>query len=168
MNNPFAFASLLICSVLAVGTNARAQSPAPTAPRELTIVVVDSLRNGAADEDAYERIARNFTKVFEKRNWPVKIDCERFAGNLPDYPTELRVFYQGIRELNSGELTFIAWMTLTDHGTKHDFGVIRYRYSIRPYELADDRFDNLFRGAAQVAAAKIEPILFPSAAAAKP
>ena len=142
-------------------------TPAAAAPPELTIVVVDSLSRGESEATAFDRIDRMFTEVFEKQKWPVKIAVTRFGAGAPDYPMELRVFYQGIRPEAPDDLTFRAWLTLNDHGRKHDFGIIKYRSYPRPGENRYDSLDNAVRGAAVMAAAKVEPILFPKAPAPK-
>jgi hypothetical protein len=156
--------------VLAAGITGRAE-PAPVAAdavRELTIVVVDSLGGNASERNTYDRIAQGFTEVLEAKKWPLKINVERFGANAPAHPLEMRVYFQGIHRETPDELTFRAWVTLSDHGAKSDFGVIRFSYSPRPMELTDDRLDNVVRGAARIVADKIEPILFPKAAQPKP
>ena len=65
-------------------------------------------------------------------------------------------------------VTFRAWVTLMDHGTKHDFGIVHFSYSPRPGQQQDDVIEHLFRGAAGLVADKIEPILFPKADPVKP
>ena len=49
---------------------------------------------------------------------------------------------------------------------QHDFGIVTFRYYRRIGENVDDMLEKVFRGAANAAAAKIEPILFPQPAAA--
>jgi hypothetical protein len=164
MKTCFPLGALCIAFVLAAGATGRAQIAAPLAAatrRELTIVVVDALGGNARERDTYDRIARVFTDVFEAKKWPLKISVERFGANAPAHETELRIYVQGIRQETPVDLTFSAWITLTDHGTKTDFGVIRYRYDIRPMEQMDDRLDRVVRGAALMTVAKVEPILFP-------
>ena len=93
----------------------------------------------------------------------MKIKVERFAANNAAADIELRVFYQGIYEETPGDLTFHAWMILYDHGVKRDFGVIRFRYYPRPMQQEEDVLERVVRGAAEIAASKIESALFPKA-----
>jgi hypothetical protein len=168
MNPRFAFGALVLCVLLTAG--ARAQSAAtPAAPRpELRVVIVESLVRGPGRISDYDRMDAEFTSVFEKRKWPVTIKVERFAANTPDDGIQLRVFYQGIYEEAPGDLTFHAWMTLYDHGTKRDFGIVKFRYNPRPLQSEDDVLDQVVRGAAALAADKIESALFPREAGRKP
>jgi hypothetical protein len=160
----------LIVLFLGAGPIGRPQGspPAPTPLPELAIVVVDSLGGGQRQADNYHRIAREFTEAIEGRNWPLRVSAERFAANTPDHPIELRIFFQGIRQETPVDLTFSAWITLDDHGTKHDFGVIRFRYNPHPGQEMEDRLDHAVRGAAKITVSKIEPILFPGPGTPKP
>jgi hypothetical protein len=162
--------SLLFSLGLAAGVTASAQAtaPAPESPRTLNVVVVESLGRGTNRLTDFDRIDIVFRKVFAKRKWPVKINVERFAANLPDHAIELRVFFQGIYEETPQDLTFHAWMTLTDHGEKHDFGIIKFRSYPRAGMDREDALEECVRGAAVAVADKIEPILFPKTEAAKP
>lgn len=135
---------------------------AVSAPGELVLVVVESVKGSSLGPRSYDRIARVFTDVFEARKWPVKIRDERFAANTPEHDTELRIFFNGISRQVPSELTFRAWMILYDHGTQHDFGVVRFDYSPRAGEQMEDALDRVVRGAALVAADKVQPILFPN------
>jgi hypothetical protein len=154
-------ATLALCLGLGPIGRSQSPSPAPTPVPELAIVVVDSLGGGQRQLDNFNRIAREFTRAIEERNWPLRVSAERFAANTPDHPIELRIFFQGIRQETPVDLTFSAWITLDDHGTKHDFGVVRFRYNPRPAQDIEDRLDHAVRGAARITASKIEPILFP-------
>ena len=158
---------LAILPFARVAAGAESTPAAAAAPPELTIVVVDSLSRGESESSTFDRIDRMFTEVFEKQKWPVKIAVKRFGAGAPDYPMELRVFYQGIRPEAPGDLTFRAWLILTDQGKKHDFGVIKYRSYPRPGENTSDSLDNAVRGAAEMVVPKVEPILFPKAPAPK-
>ena len=60
-----------------------------------------------------------------------------------------------------------AWMTLTVRGTKHDFGIVQYRYLPRPGELTDDMIRRVFRGAGEKAAELVAPYLTGQAAPAE-
>jgi hypothetical protein len=99
--------------------------------------------------------------VIEKRHWPLTVHVERFAGNLPAHDPELRIFYKGIYPEDLGDQTFHAWVILTDHGKKTDFGIIRFRYYPRAAEREDDVLERVVRGAAELTADKIGPLLFP-------
>jgi hypothetical protein len=152
--------------------SARAAPPAaaPATPPdqpELALVVVDTLAHRESAYTDFDRLDLAFQDVAKRRHWPVKIAAERFAANTPAHELELRVFLQPIRQEIPDEFTFRGWMTLTEHGTKHDFGVVVYRYRPRPGEMMDDSLDKIFRGAAETAAKKIEPILFPDLAKPK-
>lgn len=155
--------ALFLSLVLAVGATGRSEAAATKAdpPRELTIVVVDSLRGNVSERNLFDRIAQDFTEVLEAKQWPLKINVERFGANAAEHPIEMRIYLQGIRKDTPDDLTIRAWVTLVDHGAKTDFGVIKYSYYPRQTELVDDRLDHVVRGAAKIVAAKIEPILFP-------
>jgi len=172
MKMRFPLGSLLLPLFLVTGITSLAETAAPAVPPDsphvLTITVVESLGRHPGHLDDFDRIDLAFTKVFEQRKWPVKIKVERFAGNTPTPDTELRIFYQGIREEGFGDRTFRAWMTLNDHGTKTDFGIIRYQYYPRALENFDDQQQAILRGAAEIAATKVESVLFPKTAAPKP
>jgi hypothetical protein len=159
-----ALGSVAIAARAADGKSAPAAEP----QRELAIVVVESLQHnhGSAITD-FDRMDVAFREVVEKRKWPVKLVAERFAANIKPHETELRIFNQTIREEVPGELTFRAWMTLTDHGVKYDFKVVKYRYYRRLAEQTEDQLEKIFLGAANAAADKIEPILFPKPAEPK-
>lgn len=165
-----ALGALCFSLVLAAGVTGRAQpaATAAAAPHELTIVVVDSLGGNNSERNIYDHIAQVFTEVFEAKKWPLKIAVERFGANAPAHEIEMRLYFKGISKETPIDLTFRAWITLSDHGTKSDFGIIRYSYYPRPMETFDDRIDSVIRGAAMIAAAKVEPVLFPKANQPKP
>jgi hypothetical protein len=162
LKNHFA-AGTLILSVILATLPSRAQAPAtlPEAPRELKIVVVEELLRESGSISDYNLIAATFTDVFQKRKWPFRISVERFASNTPDNETQLRIFYQGIYKETPDAITFHAWMTFYDSGSKKDFGIVRYRYSPHALQLREDVFEHVLRGAANEAADKIESVLFP-------
>ena len=162
-----------LAAVLVAGGTARAQNPAPSAPPgpppqpEMAVIVVDSLRQGHQAFNDFNLISEEFGNVFEARHWPVKVTFEQFAANNRPRPIELKVFYQGIyREFV--ERKFRAWVTLEVNGTKHDFGIVTFRYLPRPYENVDDMVRAIFRGAAEEIANRIQPFLAPGTAAAAP
>ncbi len=162
------FISTLLLSLLALAPAVQAEdannAPANDTRRTLTITVVEPVERRISNDEFYHRVARVFTDVFEKRNWPLSIKVERFGANQPDLELELRVFLQPIREESPGDLTFRAWMTLYDHGTKHDFGVITHRHYPRPGRNMSDVLDTVVQGAATEVAKKIEQVLFPTTA----
>lgn len=176
MNAPFSFlvrglsAFTIALGALAITARGADNEPAkaPEPQRELAIVVVDSLQRNRGAITDFDRIDLAFREVAKKRKWPVKLVVERFAANTESHETELRIFNQSIREETPGERTFRAWMTLTDHGVKHDFKVVTFRYFVRPIEDNEEQLEKIFRGAANAAADKIEPILFGQPAAPKP
>lgn len=140
--------------------------PAPDRPPELAIVVVDSLERGPGRITDFDRINEVFTQVLGRRHWPVAIQVERFAANLPPHDLELRIFYKGIYPEDLGDQTFHAWVVLTVHGRKTDFGIIRFRYYPRALEREEDVLEHAVRGAAELTADKIGPLLFPKDGAA--
>jgi hypothetical protein len=169
MTPPLPRIALILSLVAAASGTARAQAPAApaTAPTHIAVVVSEALERRAEGVTTFAAIETAFTKVFGKQDWPATVTVERFASNNPDYDVELRVFFRGVYYETPGELTVRAWMTLFDHGKEHDFGIIKYQLVRGPIEHRDDAFEALMRGEAQIAAAKIGPILFPAQAARK-
>jgi hypothetical protein len=161
--------ALFLSLALASGVACRAGTPAaaPVAAPELTVVFVDALGENPGETGNFDRVSRIFTNVFEQRKWPVKINFERFGAGGPEHPLEFKIFFQGMRSETPADLTFKAWMTLNNHGTKLDFGIVKYRYDTRIGEAMDDRLDRTVDGAAVIAADKIEAVLFPKAAPPK-
>ena len=172
----FALAPLFLPLLLAVSSAATPPSSAPTRKpspvQELALVVVTSVDhgdngNGGAYTD-FDRLELAFRELAKRRHWPVKIVAERFAANVPAHELELRVYLQPVRQDLPRQFTFRGWMTLMDRGTKHDLGVIVHRQEPRPFESMDDFLEKLMLGAAETAAGKIEPILFPQLVQPKP
>lgn len=164
MKIPFfpALGPLLFLAVNAVFAADPAPSPAAPAPvRELALVVIEPIGSHGGAITAFDRLDIAFTDVVKQRKWPVKLVAERFAANTPDHETELRVFYKELREDVPGERTIRAWMTLTDRGQKHDFGMVVFRYSPRLGEPFDQMIEKMFLGLANAGADKISPLLFP-------
>ena len=164
-------ARLLLAATLLLTTAtapaAQPATPADNRPR-LAVVVVDNIQHHHSGITDFDRLDLAFQYVAEQRKWPVAVAVERLAANTPDNETELRIFNQPLREETPGELTFRGWMTLTVKGVEHDFGIVTFRYYPRFGEHADDILQKVFRGAANAAADKIEPILFSKPAAPKP
>ena len=170
--SPFFFPLLFAASSAATAPVATsAQKPPPT--QELALVVVTPVAlsenpgNGGAFTD-FDRLDRAFQEMAKRRGWPVKIVAERFAANGPAHDLELRVYLQPVRQDLPQLYAFRGWMTLTERGTKHDFGLVVYRQEPRPFERMDDFLEKIMLGAANVAATKIEPILFPQLVQPKP
>ena len=155
-----------VISLTHLALSAPAAAAEPSASK-LTIVVVESLQHQRGAITDFDRIDMAFEQVAKERNWPIKTEGERFAANTEDHEIELRVFPQPIREEIPGEMVFRGWMTLMNKGTKHDFGVVTFRYHRRAGEPTEDVLEKVFRGAALKAADKLEPILFPDLRPAK-
>jgi hypothetical protein len=169
MNKSLSRIVLTFSLVAAAFGSARAQAPATPAPAptQIAVVVSEALERRAEGVTTFAAIQKAFTKVFSRQGWPATVTVERFAANNPDQDVELRVFFRGIYYETPGELTVRAWMTLFDHGREHDFGIIKYQLVQGPIEHRDDAFEALLRGEAEIAAAKIGPILFPTQATRK-
>lgn len=150
------FAGCFVLSSALRGANAA--PPAPDGRPTLAIVIVETLTRNARANDDYERMAEEFETLFAERAVPYHVKVERFAANNEAHPYELRVFYRGIDD-EFGERVFRAWMTLTVRGTKHDFGIVQYRYWPRPGEPTDDVVRKLFRGAGAKALDLVTPPL---------
>jgi len=163
---------LLLAASPAATPPAAPPSPKPAPAQELVLVVItpvsqsESPFSGAYTD--FDRLELAFQEVAKRRHWPVKIVAERFAANTPAHELELRVYLQPGREDLPQQYTFRGWMTLNEHGTKHDFGLVVHRRDMRPFEPMDDFLEKVFLGAAIDAAKKIEPILFPQLVQAKP
>lgn len=154
-------ATLLLSLAAACGSKAQAQKAPASPPSELTVVVSETMDRRAEGVTTFAAIQSAFKSVLGRRGWPVTISVERFASNNPDYEYELRVFFEGIYYETPGVLTLRTWMTFFDHGKEHDFGIVKFQINQGPIEHRDDAFEALLRGEAQIAASKIEPILFP-------
>jgi hypothetical protein len=154
--------SLLLCFVLAASVPGYTQTSAPaTPPREFAIIVVESLDRDPEFNREFDCVARVFTDVFSQIPRQMKVTVERLAANTPDHDTELRVFLKGSGFDNYEEFEFRAWITLYDHGTKHDFGIVKFIYYPHLGQAMDDVLDRAIRGVALITARKITPILFP-------
>lgn len=157
------FAALLLAAGPAFAKKA---AKAPDDRPVLAIVIVENLRNEESAFTDFDRLDLAFQHVAKERKWPVRIATERFAANTPDHTTELRIFSYPLQRETFGDITFRGWMTLTVQDKKHDFGIVTFRHFRRIGENDEDTLEKIFRGAANAAAAKIEPILFPKPAAA--
>jgi len=151
---------LLLSGLIVLAATGTAQTPSAP-PAVLNVTVAEMINRRSEGVATFAAIQKVFTRVFNKRGWPVGVNVERFASNNPDYDYELRVFFKDIYYETPGDLTVTAWMTLFDHGKEHDFGIIKYQLVQGPIEHRNDAFEALLRGEAELAASKIEPILFP-------
>jgi hypothetical protein len=152
--------ALFLALLLGAPPRVRAET-APSHPPELAIIVVESLERGPGRITDFDRIKVIFTQVIGQRHWPLTVEVERFAANPAPHDLELTIFYRGIYPEDFGDQTFHAWLVLNDHGKKSDFGIIRFRYYPRAAEREDDTLEHVVRGAAEITADKIGPILFP-------
>ena len=75
----------------------------------MLVVVSDSLVSNRAyhnDLDMYLRIKANFTKVFEKEDWPVKLEFQRWSASVPDGGLQLRIWFT-LSDINLLSITII-------------------------------------------------------------
>jgi hypothetical protein len=159
MKSQLIFGTLGLSLLLAAAPRCPAQSSAQ--PRVLTVVVSETLDRHAEGVTTFAAIQSAFEKVFSHQGWPVKVEVTRFAANNPDYDLELDVFFKSFNYETPDDLTLRAWVTLYDHGKKHDFGILKYQLNQRPLQKRDDAFEATLAGEAQLAASKIGPVLFP-------
>lgn len=164
------FLPLLVAGLILSAGAARAAGPAPAQPSlpALPVVVVEYLQysNGAITD--FDRLELALKEVAQERHWPVTIAAERFASNTATRATELRIFPRRLREEFRLDLTFRGWVILTVQGMKHDFGIVTATYYPYPGESTDTAIEKAFRRAALAIADKVEPVLFPRTAPAKP
>ncbi|HZZ19086.1 MAG TPA: hypothetical protein VFE25_06950 [Opitutaceae bacterium] len=164
MKSPILVTLLGLCLLAAPAARSAAQgAPVAAEPRVLTIVVSETLDRRAEGVTTYAAIEKAFTRVFSRQGWPVKVEVTRFASNNPDYDLELDVFFKSFNFETPDDLTVRAWVTLYDRGAKHDFGMLKYQLNQRPLDKHQDGFEAVLRGEAQLAAAKVGPVLFPAA-----
>ncbi len=139
----------------------RAGTPANDEKPELHVTVVEALTAGGNAYTDFDRFDTAFKRVAKQRQWPAKVSVERFAGNTPDYPVELRITLQKVRRDPIDDYVFRAWATLIVNGRKHDFGIVTTHYNARLGENADDLFEKIFRLGAAAIAEAVEPVLYP-------
>jgi hypothetical protein len=130
-------------------------------PRVLYIELVESNGQGINGMNDFYQIATEFRDAIESRKWPIQVKLARFAANSVPHDLELRIRYKGIYPEAPGDETFHAWITLFDHGTTHEFGMVTYRYYMRPGQNMDDVSEHAMRGAAKEAAKTLGSLLFP-------
>jgi hypothetical protein len=151
-----------IGAALPFATAAESAASAPdAATRELVVSIVEPVDRRPGEGELYNRFARVFTTEFEAREWPLKLRTERFGANSPDYPIDLRVFLQPIRQELPDRWTFRAWVKLTLDGQPHDFGIVRADITPRAAQPMDDVLDRLVQQAARRITDKLTPLLFP-------
>lgn len=153
------FISVLLMGSL-VSLTAQDDSSAPDADKPTMLVVVsDSLVSTRAyhnDLDMYIRIKSNFTKVFEKEEWPVNLKFERWSASIPDDGLQLRVWFKSLETEIINDLVFRAWVNLYEDGEKiEDFGIIRVRTYPRPGRNPHDVMDDIVSLAAEEVAEEL-------------
>ena len=126
----------------------------------MLVVVVDSLVHGFRawndEQEMYIRIKKNFTKVFEKEDWPVNIKFERWSANVPDDGLQLRIWFKSLEEETLNDLVFRAWVNLREDGEKTaDFGIVKVRTYPRPGRNVYDTLDEIISLAAEEVAKKL-------------
>jgi len=124
----------------------------------MLIVVADSLISNRAyhnDLDMYIRIKKNFTKVFEKEDWPVTLKFERWSASIPEGGLQLRIWFKSLEEETFSDLVFRAWVTLLEDGEKTDFKIIKVRTYPRPGRHPQDNMDEIISLAAEEVAKKL-------------
>jgi hypothetical protein len=162
MKSRFLSFAFILGLLAAAAARMSAQQPAAE-PRTLTVVVSETLNRSAEGFSTYAAIEKVFTRVLSRQGWPVKVEVTRFASNNPDYDLELDVFFKSFNFETPDNLTVVAWFTLYDHGTKHDFGLLKFQLNQRPLDKRQDGFEAALRGEALLAASKVGPVLFPPA-----
>lgn len=124
----------------------------------MLIVVADSLISFRAyhnDLDMYIRIKRNFIKVFEKQDWGINFEAERWSASTPKDGLQLRIFFKSLETEIINDLVFRAWVTLHEDGEKTDFKIIKARTYPRPGRTPQDNMDEVIIKAAEEVAKKL-------------
>ena len=135
-----------------------AQNPEASDKDSMLVVVSDSLIHNRAyhnDLDMYHRIKQNFTKVFEKEEWPVDLKFERWGAGIPDDGLQLRIYFQSLESETIGDLVLRAWVTLLEDGEKTDFKIVMVRTYPRPGRQPQDNMDEIIAKAAVEVAKKL-------------
>jgi hypothetical protein len=151
------FPILLIGSIVPLQAASHSQAEDPDKPTML-VVVADSLISHRAyhnELDMYLQIKKNFTKVFEKEEWPVNIKFDRWSASIPSDGMQLRVWFKSLEEETIGDLVFRAWVTLLEDGKKTDFKIISVRTYPRPGRSSYDNIDEILSLAAEEVAKKL-------------
>ena len=133
------------------------------AEKELLRVVVNTdeniqgFRSWNDEEEMYQYIKRNFTKVFKKMEWPVTLKFDRWSANIPDEGLQLRVWFKSLEEETLDDLVFRAWVNLCEDGEKvADFGIIKVRTYPRPARNTYDTLDENITLAGEAVAKKLD------------
>lgn len=163
MFNPMRFSLTSFLSILILGpflplSAQDAESSADSEKQTMLVVVSDSLVSNRAyhnDLDMYIRIKTNFTKVFEKEAWPVKLKFERWGANTPQDGLQLRIWFKSLETEMVNDLVFRAWVTLLEDGEKTDFKIIKVRTYPRPGRNPYDNMDEIISLAAEEVAKKL-------------
>ena len=134
-------------------------SEVDTERETMLVVVVDSLVQGFRvwndQEEMYQYIRRNFGKVFEKEEWPVDIEFERWNVNLPEGGLQLRIWFKSLEEETFGDLVFRAWVTLHDNGEEIDYKILSVRTYPRPGQQMNGSVNDIITKAAKDVAKKL-------------
>ncbi len=157
IHSRLSFFALVVCLLGALNPLLAQESEA-TDQETMLVVVSDSLIHNRAyhnDLDMYIRIKQNFTKVFEKEEWPVGLKFERWGAGIPDDGLQLRIYFQSLESETIGDLVFRAWVTLLEDGEKTDFKIIRVRTYPRPGRQPQDNMDEVITKAAKEIAGKL-------------
>jgi hypothetical protein len=158
---PTLLALLAVALLGAIPARAEAEAKHDGDQPVLHVTVIEALTAGTNAYTDFNRFDDGLQKVAKERKWPVKVAVDRFAGNTPDYDTELRITLQRVRRDPIEDYVFRAWVTLVVKGQKHDFKIVTYHYNARIGQNYDDVFQNVFRGGAAAVAKEVEPVLFP-------
>jgi hypothetical protein len=154
---------LLLATALLAANPARAADKAQADDKPaLHVSVIESVSTHGNAFTDFDRLDLALQYVAGQRQWPVKIDASRLAGNTPEHAIELRVTLLPIRREPIEDYVLRAWVTLVIEGKKRDFGILTAHYSARLGEDLDDIYEKTFRVSAAAIADKIEPVLFPN------
>lgn len=153
------FMSILLMGCL-ISLNAQDDSAPTDADKPTMLVVVsDSLVSTRAyhdDLDMYIRIKSNFTKVFEKEDWPVKLKFQRWSASVPDDGLQLRIWFKSLETEIINDLVFRAWVNVYEDGKKtEDFGIIKVRTYPRPGRNSHDVVNDIISLAAEEVAKEL-------------
>jgi hypothetical protein len=151
--------SILLMGCL-IPLNAQDDSTSTDADKPTMLVVVaDSLVSTRAyhdDLDMYIRIKSNFTKVFEKEDWPVKLKFQRWSASVPDDGLQLRIWFKSLETEIINDLVFRAWVNVYEDGKKtEDFGIIKVRTYPRPGRNSHDVVNDIISLAAEEVAKEL-------------
>lgn len=138
-------------------------SPGTSDKETMLVVVADSLISNRAyhnAHDMYIRIKYNFTKAFEKEDWPVELKFERWSSSIPEDGLQLRVWFKSLEEETFSDLVFRAWVTLHENGEKTDFGIVKVSTYPRAGQNTQDTLDEIVLMAGEAVAKKLNEAKF--------